>query len=83
MAIRQDTLTSQNNDKEKALYSIKKLDLATLWHCTDMPGNQDRHAIYHRESNSWCKYWQNGDSEDHKSSVNLSKLSKIYLCQYF
>ena len=45
MAISQNTLSSQNNDKEKALYSMKKSVLATLWHCTDMPDNQERHAL--------------------------------------
>ena len=51
MAIRQNTL-SQNNDEEKALHSIKKL----VWHCKDMPENQERHAVCPREANSWCKY---------------------------
>ena len=51
MAIRQNTL-SQNNDEEKALHSIKK----SVWHCTDMPDNQERHAVCPREANSWCKY---------------------------
>ena len=74
MAIRQNTLSSQNNDKEKALYSMKKSVLATLWHCTDMPDNQERHTFCPRESNSWCKYWQNGGNEDYKSSINLPKI---------
>ena len=43
----------------------------TLWHCPDMPDNQERHAIYLRESKSLCKHCQNGGSEDYKSSVNL------------
>ena len=36
MAIRQNTLSSQSNDKEEALHSIKKSVCTTLWHCTDM-----------------------------------------------
>ena len=64
MATHQNTLSSHNNDKEKALNSMKKSVHATLWHCTDMPDNQERHAFCPRESNSWCKYWQNGGSED-------------------
>ena len=79
MAICQNTLSSQNNDKEKALYSMKKSVLATLWHCTDMPEKQERHAFCPRESNSWCKYWQNGGSEDCKSSVTLRKVIKDLL----
>ena len=51
-AIRRNTLSSQNSDKEKVLYSMKKPDLATLWHCTDMPDNQERHAFCPKESNS-------------------------------
>ena len=37
------TPSSKNNDKEKALYSIKKSVLATLWHCTDILDNQENH----------------------------------------
>ena len=40
MAIHQNTSSSHNNHKEKALYSMKKSVLATLWHCTDMPDKQ-------------------------------------------
>ena len=79
MAIRQNTLSSQNNDKEKALCSMKKSVLGTLWHCTDMPGNQNRHAFCPRESSSWCKYWQNGGNEDYNSSVNFPKVIKDLL----
>ena len=83
MAICQNTLSSQNNDKEKALYSMKKSVLAPLWHCTDMPEKQERHAFCPRESNSWCKYWQNGGSEDCKSSVTLRKVIKGLLVPIF
>ena len=79
MAIRQNTLSSQNNDKVKALYSMKKSVLGTLWHCTDMPDNQKRHVFCPRESSSWCKYWQNGGNEDYNSSVNLPKVIKDLL----
>ena len=41
MAIRQNTLSSQNNDKGKALYSMKKSVLVTRWHCRDMPDDQE------------------------------------------
>ena len=58
MDIRQNTTSSQNNDKEKALYSMKKKPvLETLLHCIYMSDNQERHAFCPRESNSWCKYW--------------------------
>ena len=83
MTIRQNTLSSHNNDKEKALYSMKKSVLTTLWHRTDMPENQERHAFCPRESNSWCIYWQNGGSEDYKSSVNLPKVVKDLLVPIF
>ena len=87
MAVRQNILSSLHNDKEKPLYSMKKSVLVTLWHCADMSDNQERHAFCPRQSNSWCKYWQNGGNEDYKSSVNLPKVIKdllvIYLCQYF
>ena len=83
MAIHQNTLSSHNNDKEKALYSMKKLVLATLWHCTDMPHNQKRHAFCPGESNSCCKYWQNGGNEDYKSSSNLPKVTKDLLVLIF
>ena len=87
MAVRQNILSSLHNDKEKPLYSMKKSVLVTLWHCVDMPDNQERHAFCPRQSNSWCKYWQNGGNEDYKLSVNLPKVIKdlpvIYLCQYF
>ena len=52
MAIRQNTLSSHNSDKEKALYSMKKSVLATLWHCTYMSENQERHAFCPREFNN-------------------------------
>ena len=42
MAICQNILSSLNNDKKNPLYSMKKSVLATLWHCTDMPDNQER-----------------------------------------
>ena len=82
MAIRQNTLSSKNNDKEKALYSMKKSVLATLWHCTDILDNLERHAFCLRESNC-CKYWQNDGSEDYKSSVNLPKVIKDLLVPIF
>ena len=53
MATHQNTLSSQNNDKEKALYSMKKSVLLTLWHCTNIPDNQERHAFCPRKSTSW------------------------------
>ena len=83
MAVRQNILSSQNNDKEKALYSMKKSVLGTLWHFTDMPDNQERHAFCPRVSSSWCKYWQNGGNEDYSHLSICQKLSRIYLCQYF
>ena len=83
MTIRQNTLSSQNNDKEKALYSMKKSVLGTLWHCTDMPDNQERYAFCPRESNSWCKYWHNGGNKDYKSSVNSPKVIKDLLVPIF
>ena len=77
MTIRQNTLSLQNNDKEKALYSMKKSVLATLWDCWE------RHAFCPRESNSSCKYWQNGGNEDYKSSANLPKIIKDLLKPIF
>ena len=44
-----------------------------------MPDNQVRHSFCPRESNSWCKYWQHGGSEDDKSFVNLPKVIKYLL----
>ena len=48
-----------------------------------MPDNQERHAFCPRESNSWCKYWQNGGNEDYKLSVNLPKVIKDLLVPIF
>ena len=83
MAIRQNMSSSHNNDKEKVLYSMNKSVLVTLWHCTNMPDKQERHAFCPRESNSWCKYWQNSGNEDHKSSINLPKVIKDLLVPIF
>ena len=52
MAICQNTLSPQKNDTEKALYSMKKSVLATLWHCTDITDNQERYAFCLRENHS-------------------------------
>ena len=49
----------------------------------DMPDNQERHAFCPRESNSWCKCWQNGGNEDYKSSINLPKVIKDLLVPIF
>ena len=83
MAIPQNTLSSQNNDKEKAFYSMKKSILTMLWHCTDMSDNQEIHAFCPSEPNSLYKYCQNGGSEDCKSSVNLPKVIKDPLVPIF
>ena len=56
---------------------MKESVLATLRHCTDTLDNQERYASCLRESNTWCKYWQNGGSEDYKSLVNLPKVIKV------
>ena len=42
-----------------------------------------RHVFCPRDSNSWCKYWQDGGSEDYKSSVNLPKVIKDLLVPIF
>ena len=83
MAIHQNALSLQNIDKEKALYSMKKSLFSTLCHCTDMPDNQERQAFCPSESNSWCKYWQSGGSEDYKSSVNLPNVIRDLLVRIF
>ena len=74
MTIRQNTLSLQNNDKEKALYSMKTRHTVRLW---------ERHAFCPRESNSWYKYWQNGGNENYKSSANLPKMIKDLLKPIF
>ena len=69
MAIRQNTAAAWNNDRVKALYSMKKGVLAVLWHCTDLPDIGDRHKFCPRQQDSWCKYWQT--KQDYISSVSL------------
>ena len=69
MVIRQNTAAAWNNDRAKALYSMKKGVLADLWHCTDLPDIEDRHKLCSRQRDSWCKYWQT--KQDYKSSAIL------------
>ena len=69
MAIHQNTAAAWNNDRVKALYSMKKGVLAVLWHCTDLPDIGDRHKFCPRQQDSWCKYWQT--KQDYISSVSL------------
>ena len=83
MAIRQNSLAHWNNDKEKALYAMKKSVLAVLWHCTHLENNDERHKFCPRDTDSWCKYWQKNDTS-YKSSVNLpiaikNKIQPIFM----
>ena len=70
IAIRQNTLSSQ-----------KKSVLAILWHYTDIADKQERHQFSPRESNQWCKYWENSGSGYYKASVNLPKVVNNLLVQ--
>ena len=45
MSICQNFLSSQDNDREKALYIMEKSARATLRHWIDIPDNQKRHAF--------------------------------------
>ena len=83
MTIRQNTLPSQDNDKERALCSMEKSVLALLWHCADMPDNQERHAFV---LGNLIVDVNIGRMVPVKIISHLSicqKLSRIYLCQYF
>ena len=49
----------------------------------DIPDNLGRYQFCPKESNSYCKYWQNGDSGDYKSLVKLPKVIKDLLVSIF
>lgn len=62
MAIRQNTLTSWNGDKAKALYAMKKCVLAVLFHCTQDDDDEQRHRFCPRGQDTWCNYWKSDDN---------------------
>ena len=65
MAICENTLSSYNNDNKKALYRMKRSVPATLWHSAEMPDNQEGNSFCPSEYSSWCKYWQDGGSQNY------------------
>lgn len=69
IAIRNNSAIAWDNDRDKALYAMKKGVLAVLWHCTDFSETADRHKFCPRQPDSWCKYWHAGKNDT--SSVNL------------
>ena len=38
---------------------------ATLWQCTEMPDNQEGNSFCPSKYSSWCKYWQDGGSQNY------------------
>ena len=56
---------------------------ATLWQCTEMPDNQEGNSFCPSEYSSWCKYWQDGGSQNYQLSVNFPKVIKDLLVPIF